>query len=76
LRAFHVVMHPEKSFSDIAEMFRGAEQPICSPYADAQEVRAQIQFTLCFTDLILRQVYNPLLERWKAAMKALGANMD
>jgi hypothetical protein len=31
-------MHPEKHFSDISKMFRGAEEPFCSPYADAQEV--------------------------------------
>lgn len=70
-----MVMHPEKPFSDISQMFRGAEEPICSPYADAQEVRARISFFVS-SDLIFPQVYNPMLERWKKAIKTLGANIE
>ncbi|XP_059488601.1 xylulose kinase-like [Neocloeon triangulifer] len=37
-RAYHLVRQPDKPFSELAAKFRGAEEPLCTPYADAQEV--------------------------------------
>ncbi|XP_065333194.1 xylulose kinase [Cloeon dipterum] len=37
-RAFHMVTMADKPFSEVAAKFRGAEEPFCTPYADAQEI--------------------------------------